>query len=102
MFEFGFKLKWKDLTDKFIQVLKEIFYRFAVNEKLDLNTYKTFFYFSLNLSYPDEKMEKEAIETFHKFDITLKGYWSFDNFLMFFINSINKSSSIMLNLYNLG
>ena len=96
------KTQKQDLTDKFIQVLKEIFYRFAVNEKLDLNTYKTFFYFSLNLSYPDEKMEKEGIETFHKFDTEKKGYWSFDNFLMFFIFSINKSSSIMLNLYNLG
>ena len=90
------------ITPKFEQILKEIFYKFAKGDKLELNEYNNFFLASIRGEVLEE-MEKKSVETFRRFDAENKGSWSFDNFLLFFVFSLDaKKSSILLNLNNLG
>ena len=90
------------ITPKFEQILKEIFYKFAKGDKLELNDYNNFFLASIRGEVLEE-MEKKSVETFRRFDAENKGSWSFDNFLLFFVFSLDaKKSSILLNLNNLG
>ena len=90
------------ITPKFEQILKEIFYKFAKGDKLELNDYNNFFLASIR-GEAHEEMEKKSVETFHRFDAENKGSWSFDNFLVFFVFSLeSKKNSILLNLNNLG
>ena len=99
--EYPFKTE-NGITPKFEQVLREIFNKFAKNGQLDLNSYKKFFSDSVRVKALEE-MEKSAVESFNKYDVDNKGYWNFDNFLLFFSFSIEKKKgSIYLNLTNLG
>ena len=91
-----------DVTPKFEQILREIFYKFAKDSKLNLENYKNYFRASVRVEALAE-MEKTAEESFHKFDSNKKGFWTFENFSLFFIYSLDsKKSSIYKNLANLG
>ena len=91
-----------DVTVKFEQILKEIFNKFSQNGKLDLDNFKKFFHSSMRVE-TSEEFEKGAIDAFHKFDSNNKGYWTLENFSLFFIISLqNKKNSIRTNLLNLG
>ena len=90
------------VTLKFEQVLKEIFNRYANDDKLDLNSYKRYFRDSMRVETTEE-MEKGAMDAFNRHDSNNKGYWTFENFALFFIFSLqNKKNAIRTNLANLG
>ena len=93
-----------DLTEKFLDVLKEIYFRFAKDEKLDINNYKIFFNNAMGHDMKNTVMEKQACESFHKYDKENKGYWSIHDFILFHANAIfdKKKNSIYTNLLNLG
>ena len=91
-----------DVTPKFEQILREIFYKFAKDSKLNLENYKNYFRASVRVEALAE-MEKTAEESFHKFDPNKKGFWTFENFSLFFVYSLDsKKASIYKNLANLG
>ena len=94
----------KGLTPRFETILNEIFYKFAKEGKLDINNFENFFRCSLRVDHSKfNELKKGAIDAFNKFDVGNKGFWSFENFSLFFISSLGKkSSSIYLNLSNLG
>ncbi len=91
------------LTDKFLEVLREIFNRFAKDDKLDIVNYKKYFNASMNLIPTNTSMENTAIEAFHKFDMEKKGYWTCDDFILFNGTAVEKKeNSLYVNLSNLG
>ena len=90
------------VTLKFEQVLREIFNRYSKDDKLDLNNYKKYFHDSMRVE-TSEEMEKASEDAFHKYDTDKNGYWTFENFSLFFIVSLqNKKTAIKTNLSNLG
>ena len=91
------------LTDKFLEVLGEIFNKYAKDGKLDINNYKKYFKDAMFFDNFDASMENKAISTFHTFDMGNKGYWTCDDFILFHGNSCQeKRISIYVNLINLG
>ena len=96
-------MKDSSLTDKFLEVLREIFNRFAKDGKLDIVNFKKYFNASMNLIATNTSLENTAIEAFHKFDMGKKGYWTLDDLILFQGSAIeSKQNSIFLNLNNLG
>ena len=90
------------VTLKFEQVLREIFNRYAKDNKLDINSYKKYFSDSMRVE-ASEEMKKASLDAFHKYDTDNNGYWTFENFSLFFIVSLqNKKNAIKTNLTNLG
>ena len=91
------------LTDKFLEVLREIFNKYSDDGKMDINNYKIYFNNAMNYSSLETTMEIKAISTFHTFDMGKKGYWTIDDFINFHANSVQeKKNAIFLNLQNLG
>ena len=92
-----------EITDKFLEVLREIFCRYAKDDKLDITNYKLYFNQAMNYDTSNTSMENEAISTFHKYDMGNKGYWNCDDFILFHANACQtKKNSIYKNLANLG
>ena len=94
----------KGITPTFETILNEIFYKFAKEGKLDKDNFEKFFRCSLRVDHSKfNELKKGAIDAFNKFDVGKKGFWSFEDFCLFFISSLDKkSNSIYLNLSNLG
>ena len=91
-----------EITDKFLEVLSEIFFSYAKDDKLDIYNYKVYFKYAMNFNVTSA-MENEAISSFHKFDMGNKGYWTCNDFILFHANACQeKKSAIYMNLLNLG
>lgn len=92
-----------DLNDKLLEALREIYYRYAKNDKIDINDYKEYFNHAMNFDLKDTSFEKKACESFHKYDSGNKGYWTVDDFIMFHANAAKKNKdSLYINLMNMG
>ena len=91
------------MTDKYLNVLNEIFYRYSKDDKLDIINFKKFFYASIRNTSVSSDQENKVIDTFHKYDTGNKGYWTIDDFIIFFANRFeNNTSGIYLTFNNLG
>ena len=101
---YSYPLSKKDgMSDKYLAVLNEVFFRYAKDNKLDIINYKKFFYDSIKSTSVNSDQENKVIDTFHKFDMGNKGYWTIDEFIIFYSNQYeNKASSIYTTLNNLG
>ena len=91
------------LTDKFLEVLKEIFNRYSKDDKLDITNFKIYYNHSQNLNSNSTSKESEAIAEFHKYDMGNKGYLTCDDFIIFYGNECQtKGDFIGHILVNLG
>ena len=92
------------LMDKFLEVLGEIYNKYAKDGKLDINNYKQFFHQAMNFdSSNNPNMESQGIATFHKFDMGNKGYWTCDDFIMYYGSAIEQNeNAVFIHLMNLG
>ena len=92
------------LTDKFVEILGEIYHRYAKEDKLDINNYKQFFHHAMNFDSSNKpEMENQGIATFHKYDMGNKGYWSCDEFIIYYANVVEqKENGVFIHLTNLG
>ena len=92
-----------ELTEKFLEVIREIYDRHTKGGKLDINNFKEYFNHAMNYDLKDTALEKKACESFHKYDSGNKGYWSIDDFIMFHANACKKNKdSLYVNLMNMG
>ena len=91
------------LTEDYFKVVVEIFYKYAKDEKLNINDFKLFYNNWLNAAESDTSHESESIGLFHKFDMSKKGYWGVDEFILFHANlAMEKKNHIYHNLEFLG
>ena len=88
---------------KTLSVLKAIFNKETKNEgKMDKNCYLDFCNDSTRNCY--KSIDSNLYNTFQKYDSDKKGFWIFDNFIEFFLDSYKeyKYTSIYTNFSNLG
>ena len=89
------------LTDKFLEVLKEIFNKYAKDDKIDISNFKIYYNHIHNLLSNSTSKESEAITEFHKYDMGNKGYVTCDDLIMFYANEY-QSRNVKVYLNNLG